>query len=149
MSILSFLVKVKAVSSFPGSFSQLSTNICKIPCLIFTPFSDKVCNTLHLHLRYCVLLLLYFVCRVVPLGSGSTPTTMPRLPQTSRTSPGSAMTDRGTTPFAPLKQLMGVFPASSGKFLPLSWRELMRDVGCILSLPLPLPLSLSLSCSPA
>ena len=28
--------------------------------------------------------------------------------------------DRGTTPFAPLEQLMGVFPASSGKFLPLS-----------------------------
>ena len=40
--------------------------------------------------------------------------------------------DRGTTPFAPLEQLMGVFPASSGKFLPLSWRELMmRDVGCV------------------
>ena len=37
--------------------------------------------------------------------------------------------DRGTTPFAPLEQLMGVFPASSGKFLPPSWRELMmRDV---------------------
>ena len=37
--------------------------------------------------------------------------------------------DRGTTPFAPLEQLMEVFPASSRKFLPPSWRELMmRDV---------------------
>ena len=37
--------------------------------------------------------------------------------------------DRGTTPFAPLEKLMGVFPTSSGKFLPPSWRELMmRDV---------------------
>ena len=34
--------------------------------------------------------------------------------------------DKGTVPFAPLEQLMGVFPASSGKFLPVSWRELMR-----------------------
>ena len=37
--------------------------------------------------------------------------------------------DQGTVPFAPLEQLMGVFPASSGKFLPLSWRQLMmKDV---------------------
>ena len=42
---------------------------------------------------------------------------------------------------------MGVFPASSGKFLPLSWRELMmRDVGCVcLSFSFPPSLSLSIS----
>lgn len=29
--------------------------------------------------------------------------------------------------FKPLEQLMGVFPAASGKFLPPTWRELMSD----------------------
>ncbi|CAH3196326.1 unnamed protein product [Porites evermanni] len=33
--------------------------------------------------------------------------------------------ERGTQPFKPLEQLMGVFPAASGKFLPPTWRELM------------------------
>ena len=56
--------------------------------------------------------------------------------------------DRGTTPFAPLEQLMGVFPASSGKFLPLSWRELMmRDVGCVCLSFFSFPPSLSLPLS--
>ena len=33
--------------------------------------------------------------------------------------------DLGMTPFCPLEQLMGVFPESSGKFLPPAWRQLM------------------------
>jgi len=33
--------------------------------------------------------------------------------------------EHGTQPFKPLEQLMGVFPAASGKFLPPTWRELM------------------------
>ncbi len=33
--------------------------------------------------------------------------------------------DMGTKPFCPLEQLMGVFPAASGKFLPQTWRTLM------------------------
>ena len=57
--------------------------------------------------------------------------------------------DRGTMPFAPLEQFMGVFPASWGKFLPPSWREpMMRDVSWLsLSVCLSLSRSLSLSLS--
>lgn len=30
--------------------------------------------------------------------------------------------------FKPMEQLMSVFPAASGKFLPETWRELMTDI---------------------
>lgn len=33
--------------------------------------------------------------------------------------------EKGTQPFKPLEQLMSVFPAASGKFLPPTWREKM------------------------
>uniref|UniRef100_A0AAZ3PX88 5'-3' exoribonuclease n=1 Tax=Oncorhynchus tshawytscha TaxID=74940 RepID=A0AAZ3PX88_ONCTS len=33
----------------------------------------------------------------------------------------------GTKPFKPLEQLMGVFPAASGNFLPETWRSLMSN----------------------
>ncbi|XP_027011212.1 5'-3' exoribonuclease 2 [Tachysurus fulvidraco] len=35
--------------------------------------------------------------------------------------------EKGTKPFKPLEQLMGVFPAASGNFLPPTWRELMSN----------------------
>ncbi|XP_075719095.1 5'-3' exoribonuclease 2 [Rhinoderma darwinii] len=35
--------------------------------------------------------------------------------------------EKSTKPFNPLEQLMGVFPAASGNFLPVSWRRLMSD----------------------
>jgi len=35
--------------------------------------------------------------------------------------------EKGTGPFRPLEQLMSVFPAASGKFLPPTWRALMSS----------------------
>ncbi|XP_056150312.1 5'-3' exoribonuclease 2 [Lampris incognitus] len=35
--------------------------------------------------------------------------------------------EKGTKPFNPLEQLMGVFPAASGNFLPTTWRNLMSS----------------------
>uniref|UniRef100_A0A3B4UJ60 5'-3' exoribonuclease n=1 Tax=Seriola dumerili TaxID=41447 RepID=A0A3B4UJ60_SERDU len=35
--------------------------------------------------------------------------------------------EKGTKPFKPLEQLMGVFPAASGNFLPETWRNLMSN----------------------
>lgn len=35
--------------------------------------------------------------------------------------------EAGTQPFKPLEQLMGVFPAASGNFIPPTWRDLMSN----------------------
>ncbi|KAI6649785.1 5'-3' exoribonuclease 2-like isoform X2 [Oopsacas minuta] len=35
--------------------------------------------------------------------------------------------ESGTKPFSPMEQLMGVFPAASRKFLPVSWQKYMLD----------------------
>lgn len=35
-------------------------------------------------------------------------------------------------PFRPLEQLMGVFPAASGKFLPATWRALMESTDSLI-----------------
>ncbi|XP_070576622.1 5'-3' exoribonuclease 2-like [Ptychodera flava] len=35
--------------------------------------------------------------------------------------------EKGTAPFKPMEQLMSVFPAASGQFLPPTWRRLMMD----------------------
>ncbi|XP_071484047.1 5'-3' exoribonuclease 2-like [Diadema antillarum] len=36
--------------------------------------------------------------------------------------------EKGTKPFKPLEQLMSVFPAASGNFLPPTWRRLMMNI---------------------
>ncbi len=36
--------------------------------------------------------------------------------------------ETGTRPFKPLEQLMSVFPAASGNFIPPTWRALMSDI---------------------